>query len=352
MANKLSSSSKSSMLTRILTAIVLVAVLVPCSVLGGWFYFVLALFLLVVGTHEILCVPGKDRYSRLIKIFTQVYALLFMLSFFIKPWAKGLNPFMLDMSKMTLSAADLILPISLSFLYFFILFFIAILSDKVKLEDVTYLFAIETFFICGITSLLFVRYLPNATGTSASVSYFKDYYAASSIDQRWGSCVLLIVLAIGTWSSDVGAYFVGVLFGKHPMNPRISPHKTWEGFIGGCVFSWMCYFGLAAMFEYAFHLPLVPGLLQYSSSSLLSSMNVLNGSSWVFLAVIGLLLSFTGNLGGFLFSLIKRHYAIKDYGKIFPGHGGVIDRFDSLLTNALIVSLLLSFMSVGFNLVA
>ncbi len=352
MANKLSSSSKSSMLTRILTAIVLVAVLVPCSILGGWFYFVLGLFLLVVGTHEILTVPGKDRYSWLVKIATQLYAVLFMLSFFIKPWARGLNPFMLDMSQMTLSATDFIFPISLTFLYFFVLFFIAILSDKVKLEDVTFLFGIETFFICGIVSLLFVRYLPNATGTRSAISYFKDYYAGFGIDQRWASCVLLIVLAIGTWSSDVGAYFVGVLFGKHPMNPRISPHKTWEGFIGGCIFSWLCYFGLAAMFEYAFHMPLVPGLLQYSSSSLLTSMNVLGGTSWIFLAIIGLLLSFTGNLGGFLFSLIKRHYAIKDYGKIFPGHGGVIDRFDSLLTNALIVSLLLSFMSVGFNIVA
>ena len=352
MANKLSASSKSSMLTRIITAIVLVAVLVPCLILGGWFYFVLGMFLLVVGTHEILMVPGKDKYSLLIKIITQAYAILFALSFFIKPWAKGLNPFQLDMSLMTLSFTDLLLPISLMFFYFFVLFFIAILSEKVKLEDVTYLFAIETFFICGIVSLFFVRYLPNATGILGNTSAFKDGFASANKDQRWASCVFLLVLAIGTWSSDIGAYFVGVLFGKHPMNPRISPHKTWEGFIGGCVFSYLCYFGLAALFEFAFKIPLIPGLIQYSSSSLLSAMNVLGGSSWVFLTIIGLLLPFTGNLGGFLFSLIKRHYAIKDYGKIFPGHGGVIDRFDSLLTNARIASLLLSFMSVGFNLVA
>lgn len=351
MANKLSSSSKSSMLTRIITAIVLVAVLVPCSILGGWFYFVLGMFLLIIGTHEILAVPGKDRYSNLIKIVTQLYAILFMLSIFIKPWANGLNPFMLDMSKMTLSATDFIFPISLSFLYFFVLFFIAILSDKVKLEDVTFLFSIETFFICGIGALFFVRYFPNASGTYLESSYFKEYYAKYALDQRWASSILLIVLAIGTWSSDVGAYFVGVLFGKHPMNPRISPHKTWEGFIGGCVFSWMCYFGLAAMFEYAFHMPLLPGFMQYSYPYL-SSKYVLGGASWVPLAVIGLLLSFTGNLGGFLFSLIKRHYAIKDYGNIFPGHGGVIDRFDSLLTNALIVTLLISSVSAGFNFVA
>ncbi len=351
MANKLSSSGKSSMITRIITAIVLVAVLVPCSVLGGWFYFVLGLFLLFIGTHELLMVPGKGKYSWPIRIITHVYTLLFVLSFFVPLWAKGLDPFSLDTTSLSFNPMTLFVPLSLMALYFFILSFIAILSEKTKLEDVTYLFTIITFFACGILGLYFVRYLPNASGTLTSTSAFRDSFVTSGHDQRWSSSAFLLTLAIGTWSSDVGAYFVGVLFGKHPMNPRISPHKTWEGFIGGCVFSYLCFFGLAALYELVFNIPLVPGLLQFRTSSMLSSMNVLGGASWVFLLILGLLLPFNGNLGGFLFSLIKRHYAIKDYGKIFPGHGGVIDRFDSLLTNAFLSMLLLSMMSYGFNMV-
>ena len=352
MANKLSSSNKASMITRIITAIVLVAVLVPCTILGGWFFFALLLFISLVGTYELLATPGKGKYSLLIKGITYLYVLLFVLSFFIRPWAKGLNPFSLDMSFITSSPSVLLVPILLMILYFFTLFLIAILSDKIKLEDVTYLFTIISFFAASVVSLGFVRYFPNATGTDDYVSYFKDSFAKSDKAQAWFSCALIVVLVIGTWSSDVGAYFVGMLFGKHPMNPRISPHKTWEGFFGGCVFSWLTFFGLAAISEYVLKLPLLPGLLQFQYSDMLDNMGVLNGASWVFLAIIGFLLPFVGNLGGFLFSLIKRHYAIKDYGKIFPGHGGVIDRFDSVLANSLMTTILLCFMSFGFNIIA
>ena len=71
----------------------------------------------------------------------------------------------------------------------------------------------------------------------------------------------------------------------------------------------------------------------------------------MFLVLFGLLLPLIGNLGGFFFSLIKRHYGIKDYGKIFPGHGGIIDRFDAVLANASLASILLFIMAFGFNMV-
>ena len=348
MPNKLSSSTKSSMITRIITSIVFVAVVVPCSILGGWFFFVLGLFLAMVATHEILQVPGEGKYSWLIRIMTFVYVLLFLLSFFIKPWATGLDPFKLDMSAFTLTPMTFLIPLALTLIYFFAMFLIAIFSEKIKLEDVTFLVCMETFVALGFTGLFFLRYFPNATGTAHETSFFVSSLGKQNV---WTSSALVLTIAISTWSSDVGAYFAGVLFGKHPMIPRISPHKTWEGFVGGCVFSYIVYFGLVCLYEFAFNIPLIPGLLQMKTSSLLTGMHVLGGASWVFVVSIGLLLPVVGNIGGYLFSLIKRHYAIKDYGKIFPGHGGVIDRFDSVLANSVSTALLLMLMSYGFNMI-
>lgn len=349
MANKLSSSGKHGMIVRIITAFALVAVLLPCTVLGGWSYFVLLCFLLAVGTYELLEVPGKGRYSLFLKILTYLFVFGFFLSFFIPLWVKGLNPFGLDTSAFSFRTSYFILPMLLVVGYFLLTFLVAILSDKIQLEDVTYLSTMISFFVVAILSLAFIRYFPNSTGTILGNTYFKDVFTQNDKVQAWSSSALTLTIAVGTWSSDVGAYFVGVLFGKHPMNPRISPHKTWEGFIGGCVTSWIVFFGMSAIYEYVFNTPLVPGLLQLGNSNLLVS---LNGNSWIFMAIIGFLLPIVGNLGGFLFSLIKRHYAIKDYGKIFPGHGGVIDRFDSFMTNSLMTSLLLILMANGFSLLA
>lgn len=345
------------MITRIITGAVLVAVALPSGILGGWFVFLLLLFMALVGSHELIQVPGK-KFSLPVRILTYAYVLLTMFSFFVKPWANGSMDawFSLDVNQYsTLSPMLFLIPIALTLCYFFILFFMAIQSDKIELADVTFLVTTETFMTYGFLGMLFLRYFPNATGFIGNLitqNYFSAYYQGHDIAQNWASCILIFSLCFGTWFADIGAYFVGVLFGKHKMNERISPNKTWEGFIGGCVFSYVFFFGLVALFEFAFDMPLVPGLLQFRHSNLLESLNILGGNSWVFLVIIGLLLPFVGNLGGFLFSLIKRHYGIKDYGKIFPGHGGVIDRFDSVLANSLSTALLLLMMSFGFNMIA
>lgn len=346
------------MITRIITGVVLVAVALPVGILGGWFVFVLLLFLALVGSHELLEVPGPKKFSLPIRIITYTYVLLLMLSFFIKPWANGSLDawFMLDVNKYgSITPMFFLVPILLTLVYFFSLFFIAIRSEKVELADVTFLVVTETFMTYGFLGMLFLRYFPNATGffgNPVSANWFSLYYQSHDLAQNWSSSILIFALCFGTWFADIGAYFVGVLFGKHKMNERISPNKTWEGFIGGCLFSYLFFFGGVALFEFVFDMPLVPGLLQFGHSEVLANMNILGGNAWVFLVLIGLLLPFIGNLGGFLFSLIKRHYGIKDYGKIFPGHGGVIDRFDSVLANSLSTGLLLLMMSFGFNMIA
>lgn len=125
--------------------------------------------------------------------------------------------------------------------------------------------------------------------------------------------VPVILTLLIPWMSDTGAYFTGMLFGKHKMAPVISPKKTWEGFFGGWVFS----VGCAALF----------GVICNS----LHSHMLFDGLKFAFYALPLAPLSVCGDL---LASLIKRRCGIKDFSNIMPGHGGVMDRFDSVVLTA------------------
>ncbi len=107
------------------------------------------------------------------------------------------------------------------------------------------------------------------------------------------------------WSTDSGAYFIGRAIGKHKLWPEISPNKTVEGSIGGIVCA------LIIVFIYQFFVPLNESLLT--------------------LVVFTIVLSIFGQLGDLVESALKRHFLVKDSGNILPGHGGILDRFDSLL---------------------
>ena len=118
---------------------------------------------------------------------------------------------------------------------------------------------------------------------------------------------------IGAWVTDIFAYFTGMLLGKHKLIPDVSPKKTVEGAIGGIVFCVAAFVGF--------------GLL-YNNLWLAEGGNPL--PLWL-MGVVGLLVSLVSQIGDLSLSLLKRKYGIKDFGKIFPGHGGVMDRFDSVL---------------------
>lgn len=117
---------------------------------------------------------------------------------------------------------------------------------------------------------------------------------------------LLIYLFIITVSTDVFAYLVGRFLGKHKLIPVISPKKTWEGAIGGTLFG--------VTFGTLFYILIVD-----------PSQNV------YYVQTMTLILSIIGQLGDLIFSAIKRENKIKDYSNIMPGHGGILDRFDSLI---------------------
>lgn len=126
----------------------------------------------------------------------------------------------------------------------------------------------------------------------------------------------ILWIFIANYGSDTGAYFVGSFLGKHPLNKRLSPNKTIEGSIGG----WLLGFILAFAFGTFFLVKnFTPNFLLVGSATL----------------------PILAQVGDLFFSSIKRSYKIKDFGGIFPGHGGVLDRVDSLVFSLFFINLLL-----------
>lgn len=123
---------------------------------------------------------------------------------------------------------------------------------------------------------------------------------------------LVLIPLVAAFCSDAAALYAGMLFGhggKHPFAPKVSPRKTKEGAIGGLVG------GIVGMILFRIVFFLVTEVQFHV----------------VWCVVLGLLGSAAGQLGDLVFSAVKRQYGVKDYGKILPGHGGVLDRFDSVI---------------------
>lgn len=139
--------------------------------------------------------------------------------------------------------------------------------------------------------------------------------------------LLVICSAAIAWGGDTCAYFSGFLFGKHKMAPHLSPKKTIEGAIGGIlgsvVLTWL------VLWIYSFLKP----VMENSNASY-----SVDFSTMVVIGVVAALGSFVGIIGDLFASAVKRQAGIKDYGNIMPGHGGVMDRFDSILLVIIVVS--------------
>lgn len=129
-------------------------------------------------------------------------------------------------------------------------------------------------------------------------------------------CYLLAFFVL-LWAYDSGAYLVGISIGRHRLLERVSPKKSWEGAIGG----WLIACGVSMIFAHY-----IPELTWFE---------------WV---VYATLVTVVGTLGDLMESLIKRTLQIKDSGKILPGHGGMLDRFDSLLLSTPVIFLYLLFL--------
>ena len=138
------------------------------------------------------------------------------------------------------------------------------------------------------------------------------------------SPALALTPFIGAFMSDTGAFFAGRAFGKHKLAPAVSPHKTVEGSVGGFIGS------VAGMliFHYAARAAVQEGVIAGGGSARAAVHLDIGVLTAVLLGLAGSLL---GQLGDLSFSVIKREFGIKDYGRLFLEHGGVLDRFDSVL---------------------
>lgn len=130
------------------------------------------------------------------------------------------------------------------------------------------------------------------------------------VDQTEGYSVMVWLILLSAFGTDIFAYFTGYLFGKHKLCPNLSPKKTIEGAVGGTIGGAAC----CALFGY-FVLPDI----------------------WVHCLIIGLIGAVLSQCGDLTASLYKRKMGIKDYGNLIPGHGGIMDRFDSVLFTAPVV---------------
>lgn len=135
-----------------------------------------------------------------------------------------------------------------------------------------------------------------------------------------GGQFFYLLAFVGAWVTDTFAYFTGMLLGKHKLIPDVSPKKTVEGAIGGVVFCTLSFVGFGLLYN---HLWVADG---EKSIPLLA------------MAIVGFIVSIVSQIGDLSLSLLKRKYGIKDFGKIFPGHGGVLDRFDSVLAVSIILT--------------
>lgn len=174
------------------------------------------------------------------------------------------------------------------FVYLMYLFgYSVIRKGEVKFSEIGAHFTGFAYITVSFTALCLVRYISNG------VYYFALVFVAS-------------------WVCDSCAYFVGRAIGKHKLIPEISPKKTVEGAIGGTLFA------TAAFALYGLIISLISELTP----------------NYLALCIFGFVLAVVAQFGDLIASLIKREHGVKDYGNIFPGHGGVLDRFDSILSVA------------------
>jgi phosphatidate cytidylyltransferase len=265
-------------MTRIITGIVGVLVLIPVCIFSGTFIWPLAVTIFsVIATEELLRCIGAHKKKRF-AIPARIYSLLPLFTYLLTTKFQWIDMYR---SIFLFSA-----------LFFFTEQFIAMINkNQYPTVNLYALIALNLYVTICLTGISQIRYIDNG--------------------HEEGKYIYLLVF-FGAWISDTFAYFTGRFLGKTPLAPEISPKKTVEGSIGGVVANMIVFAGYAALLKGAFDV----------------------NANVIFFAILGALFSAVGQFGDLIASGIKRHFGIKDYGKLFPGHGGVLDRFDSTLAIA------------------
>lgn len=288
-----------------ITGILLALVLVPLVLLGGIPIIILGILLGTIGSFELIRIHinkrGLDKkYQYIIPIFT-----LIMLTII------GLKMMGINIDIMYIICSFILLSI--------ILMIISILNKDILMSDVIYF--IFSIIYPGILVMLIINI--RLIDLTPEVSIPENYY--------YDGLLIFLYLIITTVCTDIFAQVIGLKFGKHKLCPTISPKKSVEGAIGGSLISTILgsvFLMLCIHFNYVHIIEIK--------------------SIWIVLLIIliTLILSILGQFGDLIASRLKREYGVKDFGNIFPGHGGVMDRFDSLLLSGTALFIILTILGV------
>lgn len=262
---------KNNFIQRTITGIVFVAVLVGC-ILGGPIPFTILFALISALTiREFGSIVGKSGEVIINKSICMLAGVFLFFGFAYLGVAPG----------------DSSVLIPYLFLVIYLLVSELYLKRKNPLHNWAYTMMSQMYIALPFALLNVLAFHTNVTGSASEYNP-----------------ILPLSIFIFNWVNDTGAYCTGVLFGKHRLFERISPKKSWEGSIGGAVFCVIAAFVMAHFFPF------------------------LSLGVWVGL---GLVIVVFGTWGDLTESLLKRTLGIKDSGNILPGHGGMLDRFDSSL---------------------
>lgn len=267
------------MKTRIITSIFIVAVLVAVLFLSSTIVYPIALSLLALtAIYEVLSVFGLKN-----RLFIAIPAYLIMLAMPVGAY------FMSKANKAFEFYLSLFLVL---FGYMLYLFIVMILErGRMKFSEFAGSFTMVIYLAVAFSSLSLIRYIDGV-----------GLYCLGTI-------------FVAAWMTDVCAYFVGRFFGKHKLIPEVSPKKTVEGAVGG----WLLSIGFMVLY----------GFLSSVFSKLITGIEL--KPNYLILALMGAVLSVLAQGGDLFASVVKREYGIKDYGNVLPGHGGIMDRFDSII---------------------
>ena len=305
--NEISEGTKASMRTRIIAALVALVIVLPLFFLGDWFFLALILFFSIVGLWEAVhC--GKENGSFLL-YFVSITVGVLCINW---PLIQGLINNLINGVSSQGHAFNYFYSMGLSlpvaFVGFCLLFLVVILHQNFTVKDGCFITTMVVILSLGLQGLLFVRYFPSFINQEPR-NWFNSF-------DNFSSCSFAAYGILGTFMTDIGAYFVGVFFGKKKINERISPKKTYEGFWGGIIISAIVTMAFAFILSATGH-SILPGVYDIEH--------------WYNIVFMSLLMPFLATLGDFVFSAVKRFYEIKDFGYILPGHGGVLDRLDSIV---------------------
>ncbi len=270
------------MKVRILSAIVMAIIGVPILIFSDTIIYPIAAGVLsLLSTWEVLRVLGARR-----KYTIAIPAYIVALGLPIFAYRDYFYSLYSNALPLPHHLAYIIISLLVLIVFLFCMIFAAVFtSGEVGAKDIGVVFMAVTYIVSSFTAVTLIRYM------------------------MYGEILYLFVF-LCAWVSDASAYFVGTFLGKHKLTPKISPKKTVEGAVGAVICTTLACIAYGAIVEL-----IRPDI----------------AANYVVLGVLGAILSVISQIGDLWASLIKREYGVKDYSNIIPGHGGVFDRFDSVL---------------------